>query len=229
MEYYGGFSNLSYNTDATYSSALALNGTARWGLVRADISSISRGTTKASLNVSFPEVNWTLLQSVYGWAALQYQAWARGSLEVSQPNGQTIALYMSGLLEFLVDGKRHFGGDFYSYRRAPVILHLPQGQHTLDVRLTRDVRALGAAAEPKIAIEVEAEERQMSLNIDSGSLLVSDITQGKLGNSWASINVQNNLAEWVEIVSLSSPDVSFLRCYVTCKCINGSTRPLNMS
>lgn len=76
------------------------------------------------------------------------------------------------------------------------------------MRLTRDVRALGAADEPIIGVDVEAEERQMSLSIDSGSLLVSDITQGRLGNGWASIDVQNNLAEWVEIVSLSSPDVS---------------------
>lgn len=208
MEYYGGFSNLSYSTDATFSSALAVNGAARWSLLRAIISSTSPGTIKASLNVSFSEVEWSFLQSVYGWSALQYQAWARGFLDVSQPNGQTIALYMSGLLEFLVDGKRHFGGDFYSYRRAPVILHLSQGQHTLDIRLTRDVRALGAADEPIIGVDVEAEERQMSLSIDSGSLLVSDITQGRLGNGWASIDVQNNLAEWVEIVSLSSPDVS---------------------
>lgn len=208
LEYHGGFSDLSYDPDAIFSSALTTNGTVKWSLARADISSTSPGTTKASLNVNFPEVDWGFLQSVYGWSALQYQAWARGSLEVSQPNGQTIALFTSGLLEFLVDGKRHFGGDFYNYRRAPLILHLSQGQHTLDLRLIRDVRALGATGEPVIKVDVEAEERQNPLSIDPGSLLVSDITEGKLGNSWASINVQNNLAKWIEIVSLSSPDVS---------------------
>ena len=116
-----------------------------------------------TLNVSFPEVDWSSLQSVYGWSALQYQAWARGYLEVNRLHGQTIALFACGLLEFSVDGERHFGGDFYGYRRVPVILHLSPGKHTLDLRLVRDVRALGASSQPTIEVEVEAEERQQLL------------------------------------------------------------------
>lgn len=160
-----------------------------------------------TLNVSFPEVDWSSLQSVYGWSALQYQAWARGYLEVNQLHGQTIALFACGLLEFSVDGERHFGGDFYGYRRVPVILHLSPGKHTLDLRLVRDVRALGASSQPTIEVEVEAEERQQLLGFDQQSLLVSDLAQEKLGSTWASINVQNSMPEWVEILSVSSSDV----------------------
>lgn len=144
---------------------------------------------------------------MYGWSALQYQSWARGVLEVSEPNGQTIALFVNGLLEFAVNGKRYFGGDFYNYRRVPVILHLSQGQHIMDLRLIRDVRVSGATSEPTIEIIVEAEERRELLSVDQGSLLVSDILLGQLGNSWASIDIQNNMAEWIEVLSVNSPDV----------------------
>lgn len=207
LEYHGGFHNISYNAEATFSSALTANGTVKWSLVRADISNIHPGKARAKISLSFPEIDWALLQYVYGWSALQYQSWARGVLEVSEPNGQTIALFVSGLLEFSVDGKRYFGGDFYNYRRVPVILHLSQGQHIMNLRLIRDVRVLGATNEPAIEIMVEAEERRELLSVDQGSLLVSDISLGKLGNSWASIDIQNNMAEWIEVLSVNSPDV----------------------
>lgn len=66
---------------------------------------------------------------------------------------------------------------------------------------------MGATGEPNIAVEVEAEERPGLLSIARGSLLVSDTTQGKLGSGWASINVQNNMAEGMEVLSVASPDV----------------------
>lgn len=157
--------------------------------------------------MSFPEVNWKFLQSVYGWSGLQYQAWARGFLEVRQPNGQTIAIFASGLLEFSVDSKRHFGGDFYNHHQVPVILYLSQGQHAVDLRLIRDVRAMGATGEPNIAVGVEVEERPGLISIDQESLLVSDTTQERLGSGWASINVQNNMAEGMKVLSVASPDV----------------------
>lgn len=207
LEYHGGFHNISYNAEATFSSALTANGTVKWSLVRADISNIHPGKARAKISLRFPEIDWALLQYVYGWSALQYQSWARGVLEVSEPNGQTIALFVNGLLEFSVDGKRYFGGDFYNYRRVPVILHLSQGQHIMNLRLVRDVRVLGATNEPAIEIMVEAEERRELLSVDQGSLLVSDISLGKLGNSWASIDIQNNMAEWIEVLSVNSPDV----------------------
>lgn len=206
LEYHGGFHDLFYNAETKFSSALTASGTVKWSLLQADISYVHPGKARAKIRISFPEIDWALLQSVYGWSALQYQSWARGVLEVSEPNGQTIALFVSDLLEFSVDGKRYFGGDFYNYHRVPVILHLSQGQHIVDLRLIRDVRALGATRHT-IEVMVEAEERGGLLSIDQGSLLVSDISLGRLGNSWASINIQNNMAEWIEVLSINSPDV----------------------
>ena len=77
----------------------------------------------------------------------------------------------------------------------------------MDLRLIRDVRVSGATSEPTIEIMVEAEERRELLSVDQGSLLVSDILLGQLGNSWASIDIQNNMAEWIEVLSVNSPDV----------------------
>lgn len=208
LECYGGFSSLSYDGNAMFSSALAANGTIKWRLVQTNTSNGLSGKAKVTLNISFPEVEWSSLQSVYGWSALQYQAWARGSLEVNQPHGQTVALFVCGLLEFSVDGQRYFGGDFYSYRRVPVTLHLSPGKHTLDLRLIRDLRALGATSQPTIEVEVEAEERKRFLEFDQQSLLVSDLINEKLGSTWASVNVQNNMLEWVEVLSVRSSDVS---------------------
>lgn len=207
LECHGGFPSLPYDSAATYDSALAANGTVKWKSIQAKVSSGVSGKAKLTLNVSFPEIDWSFLQSVYGWPALQYQAWARGFLEINHPDGQTIALFPGGLLEFSVDGQRHFGGDFYNYHRAPVILHLSSGKHTLDLRLIRDVRAMGASSEPAIEVEMEAEERPRPLEFDQQSLLVSDVTQGKLGGPWASINVQNNMPEWITIHSINPSDV----------------------
>lgn len=207
LECHGGFPSLPYDSAATFDSALAANGTAKWRTIQGNVSNVVSGKAKVTLDVSFPEVDWSFLQSVYGWSALQYQAWARGFLEVNQQDGQTIALFPGGLLEFSVDDERHFGGDLYHYHRVPVILHLSPGKHTIDLRLIRDVRAMGASSEPAIGVEMEAEERQSPLEFDQQSLLVSDLTQEKLGGSWASINVQNNIPEWIEIYSINPSDV----------------------
>jgi hypothetical protein len=142
------------------------------------------------------------MQSVYGWPALQYQAWARGILEVKGSQSQTIALFGDGLLEFLVDGEPYFGGDMFQYHRIPSLIKLTPGPHTLELRLTRDVRALGGlnnAIEVMVHAELRGAER---ITLDQKSLLVPELADGRIGGSWASINVQNNEENLVEINSI---------------------------
>ncbi|KAI9933367.1 hypothetical protein MW887_007840 [Aspergillus wentii] len=211
LEYQGGFGNLAYNKKDAFNSALSANGTVKWRRIQADVLSSPSGQTKAILKVSFPEINWGYLQSIYGWFALQYQAWARGFLKVDKPNGQTIALFTDSLLEFSVDGTRYFGGDYYTYRKVPVILYLWPGFHVIDLRLIRDVRVLGALEKPTIEVVIEAETRDALIDIDETSLVISEFTQGRFGSPWASVHIQNNMADWVEILSVSSPDVIHLK------------------
>lgn len=180
------------------------------------------------LQVNFSKIDWSLLQSVYGWPALQYQAWARGFLNVNGQDNQTVALFTKGLLEAWVDAEPYFGGDYYQYGRTPVILRLAPGRHVIDLRLVRDVRALGAVGEPIMEIAVGAEVRNELLYLDQGSLLVSESTNGKLGSPLASINVQSDITEWIEVVSINTPDVGVLDLSMIRKHINGvSFRFLN--
>lgn len=202
MEYHGGFHNLSYDPNATFSSALATNGSVQWGTTYANISRSSRGQVQAALNVSFPAVNWAFMQSVYGWSALQYQAWARGILEVKGSQPQTIALFGDGLLEFLVDGEPYFGGDMFQYHRVPSLIKLATGRHVLELRLTRDVRAHGGINNA-IEVTIHAELRGTKpITLDQHSLLISELANGRIGSPWASINVQSNDENLVEIKSM---------------------------
>ena len=75
----------------------------------------------SSFTVSFDSVDWTLLRSVYGWSACQYQAWARGKLFVGTKTDQTVILYTDRVIEFWVDQKPYFGGDLYAFRNARML------------------------------------------------------------------------------------------------------------
>ncbi|KAJ5619557.1 hypothetical protein N7510_003541 [Penicillium lagena] len=203
LEQEGGFRSRQYDPEATFNSALATNGTVKWAAIQADPDS-SASRTKAVLTLSFPEVNWGFLQSVYGWSALQYQAWARGTLDIQGVEDQTVALWACGLLEFWIDGEQHFGGDIYHYRRAPSLIKLSPGPHVVDLRLTRDVRAQGGL-DSSMDVLIEAELRGEPVTVDQRSLVVSELTDSKLGGIWASVHLQNNIAAPVEILSISAP------------------------
>ncbi|KAL2832232.1 hypothetical protein BJY01DRAFT_102624 [Aspergillus pseudoustus] len=208
LEYWGGFGNLSYNEKDEYNSPLALGGTVKWRRARPHITNPHADQSKAEIVVSFPEVDWNFLQSIYGWSALQYQAWVRGVLHLTGPTDQTIAIYTDGVLEFSIDNRRHFGGDFYSYRRAPLILELAPGDHVIDLRLIRDVRALGGQGDPTVNAVLETQIQHEPLIIDEKSLLIPEATDQKFGSTWATVNAQSNVAEWVQILSVSSSEAT---------------------
>ncbi|KAL8952695.1 MAG: hypothetical protein Q9222_001394 [Ikaeria aurantiellina] len=148
LEYYGGFRSLSYNESASYPSSLATNGAVGWSTFSSDVSHLSNESVAANLLVKFDNTDWSFLQSVYGWPALQYQAWTRGVITVHEKVTQTVILYTDYVLEFWVDDNPYFGGDFYAFRRAPMVVHLDPGDHRLDVRIIRDLRAMGGVGEP---------------------------------------------------------------------------------
>ena len=160
------------------------------------------------LTVGFSEIDWGFMQSVYGWAALQYQAWARGILIIEGSSSQAIKLFTGDVLEFWVDDKLYFGGDLYTYRRAPLVLELGPGEHRLDLRLIRDVRIMGAVGEPQISINLEAQMSSRGLSVMNGKLLVPDMVGGRLVSNLGSIPVCNEGEDWIYIYSLTSNDVS---------------------
>lgn len=206
LEKYGGFRNLTFDGNLNFPSSLPFNATASWSTTTAKLNDPSYATidyASAELSVGYPEVDWHLLQQVYGWAALQWQGWARGKIIVQRDDPVTLALNVENLLEYWIDGKQYFGGDFYGFHHAPVVLHLEPGIHEIDVRLVRDVRALGGITDnPTIDIKLELKASTAHLQ-QSGRVLIADQVieaPGGLTSELGSVVLHNNLHEdiWIQ-------------------------------
>lgn len=120
----------------------------------------------------------------------------------------TVSISTPGLLEIWVDGNPYFGGDFYSFRKAPLLLALKPGTHVLEIRLVRDVRALGGSNEPLVTGIIEVNQTAERLLIDSRKVLTGEMVNGRLTSSLASVNIHNPIPSWVEIVSIRTVNVS---------------------
>lgn len=188
MEAQGGFRALEFDDRISYPSSLASNGRVSWSTEQLESSSSSEDIAEATLIVGFPNIDWLFLQSVYGWTASQYQAWTRGHLTIAGRSARSIVFYADNVLEFWVDDDHYFGGDYYAYRRAPLVLHLDPGSHNVSIRLIRDVRVMGGIGEPKISIKLKVELSNSSLAIVSQKALVPDIVDnGALASPFASV------------------------------------------
>ena len=154
----------------------------------------------------FNDVDWSSLQSVYGWAALQYQAWARMWFEIAGSSAQSFAVQTPGVLEYWLDHKHHFGGDFYSFEKAPLIVHLNPGVHTLELRLVRDVRAMGAEAKPGIPIRVRFLPVEPVVFASENSLTVPDIVADRLASLAASVLLTNAGTKTAQNFAVESED-----------------------
>jgi hypothetical protein len=173
---------------------------------------LSFNSTKGVITVGFDNVDWGSIRSVYGWSGIQFQAWARGSLDICDDaeTGSkliTVVLHVSNVGEFWVDDAHYFGGDFYGYHRAPIVLHLAPGKHRLDVRVTHDIRNFGGMMPPRISFEVHASVSPGILVAIPESTIVSDLVEGKLVGELASIPLRNDARKWIEILELSGNDV----------------------
>lgn len=164
------------------------------------------------MTVGFDNVGWDGLRFIYGWSGIQFQAWARGSLDVyasahAQSNQTTIVLHVWNVGEFWVDDMQYFGGDFYGYRRAPVVLQLTPGRHKFDVRVTHDIRNFGGGMPPRIAFEVEARVSLGGLVAVPDGAVVSDFVEGRIVGKWASVPLRNDAGNWIEVLEVVSADV----------------------
>ena len=208
MEFYGGFRNLRYDESATFPSVLCQGGTASWSTVTST-NERSVSHRQASLSVGFSNVDWTLLRGFYGWAAVQFQGWARNSIYVFGSSGSesTVVLYTESVLEFWIDDKHYFGGDFYGYNNAATVIHLSPGKHQIDVRLVYDVRAMGGVEDPVLNIKLTATRAVEALEFVENSLLISDIVNNSLASPLASIAVRNNAMSGIAITEIEVAEV----------------------
>ncbi|KAF2640474.1 hypothetical protein P280DRAFT_426472, partial [Massarina eburnea CBS 473.64] len=207
LEYAGGFRSLQYDPSARFRSSLPANGTAKWNISEAIQTSTSAASTNATLGIAYSNVDWDFLKLVYGWAAVQYQAWARGTLTVSGNGTQHLILYTDAIIEYWVDHVHYFGGDFFTFRKAPPVLHLTPGTHQVDLRLVRDVRAFGGILAPTIDVTIHAELAAGTLELAKPGLLISDVVDGNLASPVGSVALRNSGEDDIEIVDIQASHV----------------------
>jgi hypothetical protein len=192
-------------------SSLAPQGEAGWISAAANASA-DGATASARLRVAFERVDWAALRSTYGWAAAQWQAWARGELTVGGDGADPRPLELwveGGALEVRVGGRVAWGADLFGFRRAPAVVRLAPGRHVVEVRLVREVRSMGGVdAVPAVDVAVQVREVEGVLAVREGSLLVSDIVDGRLPSPYATVSVTNVGVEWIHISNIVCRDVS---------------------
>jgi hypothetical protein len=223
----GGFHQLKYDPDARFRSSLPANGTASWSEVKAKEASTTSKSARVSLSIGYENVDWDFLKTVYGWAAVQYQAWARGELVVHGNRTQHLLLHTDAIMEYWVDDFHYFGGDLYTFRKAPLVLHLTPGTHTIELRLWRDVRAFGGINEPTIDVLVELERTSDTLELAKPGILLSDTVNGRLASPYASVSLRNAGEDDVTIKSIMVSDNGFLSSKN--RFLSGETPPLTVS
>ncbi|GAB7365398.1 hypothetical protein MBLNU230_g6476t1 [Neophaeotheca triangularis] len=236
LEHEGGFHNLEYNSNAIFKSSLTPNASVAWSTHDARLGYSSSGKAIAELAVSFPDVPWRALQDVYGWSALQWQGWARGSINVDANETKVLILHTDHVLEYWIDHVRYYGGDFYAYRRAPVTLRLAPGTHTIELRLTRDVRAMGGVDPPDITINLALEETTSDLQPASwepdSQVMIADVIDGYdgiLASTFASSTLRNDGTNNVFITGIEAmPNMCFSKLIseTPIKLVPGQTRPI---
>ncbi|KAI6889271.1 alpha/beta-hydrolase [Hortaea werneckii] len=239
LEALGGFRSLEHDDQAKFRSSLASNGTVRWSTTSARLSESETGLAIAELSVSFPQIDWNALKHVYGWAAYQWQGWARGQIHL--PSAKTLALHVEHILELWIDGEQHFGGDFYGYGRSALTLHLLPGEHRIDLRLVRDVRAMGGVEEPKLDLLLKLEKSSGWLSPvladesdeDSG-ILISDLVgdkNGPLASPYASATLRNDASHEIFINGVEAThnqcEAELLQSPL--KLVPGQTRPVALT
>lgn len=208
LEYVGGFRNLSYAAGTTFKSSLPTNGTVKWNLTEAAKTAHDMISANATLSLSYTNVDWDFLKIVYGWAAVQYQAWARGEFTVHGNETQHVILHTDAILEYWVDDMHYFGGDLFTFRNNPPVLHLKPGLHKIDIRLVRDVRAFGGILEPTIDVALDMQRVSGSLELSKPGILVSDVVDGKLASPVASVSLRNSGSSDIEILDVQTANDS---------------------
>lgn len=213
-ESFGDFHKLPLDVGATYHSALGTNGIVKWSTIDG-ISGENPGGISCELNFAFEQVDWAFQQTVYGWAALQYHAYARGFITVVGKSPCRVILYADNVLQLALNDKVFFGGDFYGFRRAPMILNLAPGENKIDLRLVRDVRAMGGIGRPDMSVRLCALRSAAVLTANKRSIVLPDVIDRKLCSPYASIILRNESEEWINVVAVQTLPVSLPVIFVS--------------
>ncbi|KAF3941239.1 hypothetical protein ABW19_dt0207500 [Dactylella cylindrospora] len=150
-----------------------------------------------SLSVSFPDIDWDMMQMAYGWAGLQFQAWVRGYLSVTPPLDKSrcsLIIHTKQAQEIWIDNVHYFGGDVYGYQKAPIVLPLSDKtqQRIINLRAFNDIRMFGGRKPPRIDIDLVFDVTCETLAFEASASVFPDIIDEKLAGEYASIVVRND-------------------------------------
>ena len=217
LEAYGGFRNLDFEDFREFPSTL--NGSVRFSRAQARCGAGGPGAFSCTVPVVFDNVNWNGLRDTFGWSALQFQAWIRGTFTLHEEG--RYGIWIGGAVEFYLDGQYCDVGNLYEadvlqYSRGGLFLDLSAGDHLIEVRAVNDIRAFGGQIPPKVEVHLGLKEVAEELVVEShnghGGWEVPQIINMTRRNvldksvciagEWASLAVTNQGKHWIEIISL---------------------------
>src|SRR5271169_3754385 len=132
LEAYGGFRNITFDKTCPFPSSL--NGSVYFDTLTASSVALKNNIVSRKIPVSFPDVDWEMLQKAFGWSALQFQAWIRGSFYI--PSEGRYGVWIGSAVEFYLDGIYYDVGNLYDanvlqFNRGGLFLDLSSGEHVL--------------------------------------------------------------------------------------------------
>ena len=220
LELYGGFHNITFSHDPFPST---LNGTVYFQHIKASPTETTKNLLHRRIPVTFPNVNWHGLQEVFGWSALQFQSWIRGSINI--PLSGRYGLWIGSAVEYYLDGVYYdtgnlYDGDITTYSRGGVFLHLEEGEHLFEIRVVNDIRASGGQVPPKVDVKVAlkrvVEELVVADYESFGGWIVPSVVMGTgrsgkeggcLAGEWGSLAVRNEGSEKILITEIQVNEV----------------------
>jgi len=223
LELYGGFRRLAFNNSRSFPSSL--NGSVFFSNLTASSPTVKNSITSRKVPVSFPEVDWKSLEKAFGWSALQFQAWIRGTIHIY--NAERYGIWIGNAVEFYLDGTYYDVGNLYDtdvtqFNRGGLFMDLSAGDHILEVRVVNDIRAFGGQIPPKVQVQVALRKAARDLVVteyDShGGWIVPTVINLKrkdpwrgdacIAGEWASMAVRNEGSEWIIVTGLSVDEVA---------------------
>ena len=223
LEAYGGFQNITFDETRPFPSSL--NGSVYFDTLKASSVTLKTNIVSCKIPVSFPDVDWEMLQKAFGWSALQFQAWIRGSFYI--PSKGRYGVWIGGAVEFYLDGIYYDVGNLYDadvvqFSRGGLFLDFSSGEHLLEMRVVNDIRAFGGQVPPKVEVQVALRKVTEDLVVAEydthGGWVVPTVidmkrkdtwkSDGCLAGEWASFALRNEGREWVVLTDLRVDKVS---------------------
>ena len=138
--------------------------------------------------------SWSFNRDFYGWTVNQWQAWARGDMNVSDEQAQqTWAVRCANVGEYWIDDQR-FHGDWYGYGERWSRVVLDPGVHRIRVRLASEVRLFGGGLPPSLTFVLEFQPVNNDVVPLQGGRIVPEAVDGRLVSAPLALGLFNGAA-----------------------------------